>query len=135
MDKLAAEGKSEIDGRDIFKLYDTYGFQVELTEELAEHRGMTLDIAGFEAAMKEQQDRARASVVKGGSMGMQMKPWLLSQKSRSLFTAKQLLKQAYLSLWLIMRVQKQSQKVKPSLSLTKHHSMQKWVVRLQTMVL
>ncbi|HEL1598540.1 TPA: alanine--tRNA ligase [Streptococcus suis] len=71
MDKLAAEGKSEIDGCDIFKLYDTYGFQVELTEELAEHRGMTLDIAGFEAAMKEQQDRARASVVKGGSMGMQ----------------------------------------------------------------
>ncbi|HFU4466861.1 TPA: alanine--tRNA ligase [Streptococcus suis] len=71
MDKLAAEGKSEIDGRDIFKLYDTYGFQVELTEELAEHRGMTLDIAGFEAAMKEQQNRARASVVKGGSMGMQ----------------------------------------------------------------
>ncbi|HEM3587879.1 TPA: alanine--tRNA ligase [Streptococcus suis] len=71
MDKLAAEGKSEIDGRDIFKLYDTYGFQVELTEELAEHRGMSLDIAGFEAAMKEQQDRARASVVKGGSMGMQ----------------------------------------------------------------
>ncbi|MFM0761403.1 alanine--tRNA ligase [Streptococcus suis] len=71
MDKLAAEGKSEIDGRDIFKLYDTYGFQVELTEELAEHRSMTLDIAGFEAAMKEQQDRARASVVKGGSMGMQ----------------------------------------------------------------
>ncbi|HEM5314211.1 TPA: alanine--tRNA ligase [Streptococcus suis] len=71
MDKLAAEGKSEIDGRDIFKLYDTYGFQVELTEELAEHREMTLDIAGFEAAMKEQQDRARASVVKGGSMGMQ----------------------------------------------------------------
>lgn len=71
MDKLAAEGNSEIDGRDIFKLYDTYGFQVELTEELAEHRGMTLDIAGFEAAMKEQQDRARASVVKGGSMGMQ----------------------------------------------------------------
>ncbi|HEL9635369.1 TPA: alanine--tRNA ligase [Streptococcus suis] len=71
MDKLAAEGKSEIDGRDIFKLYDTYGFQVELTEELAEHRGMTLDIAGFEAAMKEQQDRARAAVVKGGSMGMQ----------------------------------------------------------------
>ncbi|HGA1279751.1 TPA: alanine--tRNA ligase [Streptococcus suis] len=71
MDKLAAEGKSEIDGRDIFKLYDTYGFQVELTEELAEHRGMTLDIAGFEAAMKEQQDRARVSVVKGGSMGMQ----------------------------------------------------------------
>lgn len=71
MDKLTTEGKTVIDGRDIFKLYDTYGFQVELTAELAEHRGMTLDIVGFEAAMKEQQDRARASVVKGGSMGMQ----------------------------------------------------------------
>ncbi|BBA92269.1 alanine--tRNA ligase [Streptococcus ruminantium] len=71
MNKLATEGKTIIDGRDIFKLYDTYGFQVELTEELAENRGMTLDIPGFEAAMKEQQDRARASVVKGGSMGMQ----------------------------------------------------------------
>lgn len=71
MDKLTTEGKTVIDGRDIFKLYDTYGFQVELTAELAEQRGMTLDIAGFEAAMKEQQDRARASVVKGGSMGMQ----------------------------------------------------------------
>lgn len=71
MDKLAAAGQTEIAGKDIFKLYDTYGFQIELTEELAEHRGMTLDIAGFEAAMKEQQERARASVVKGGSMGMQ----------------------------------------------------------------
>lgn len=71
MDKLTKEGKTVIDGSDIFKLYDTYGFQVELTEELAEHRGMTLDIAGFEAAMREQQERARASVVKGGSMGMQ----------------------------------------------------------------
>ncbi|MBF0775310.1 alanine--tRNA ligase [Streptococcus azizii] len=71
MDKLTKEGKTVIDGSDIFKLYDTYGFQVELTEELAEHRGMTLDIAGFEVAMREQQERARASVVKGGSMGMQ----------------------------------------------------------------
>ncbi|MFX3760299.1 alanine--tRNA ligase-related protein, partial [Streptococcus suis] len=71
MDILAAVGKYVIDGRDILKLYDTYGFLVELTEEFAEHRGMSLDIAGFEAALKEQQDRARASVVKGGSMGMQ----------------------------------------------------------------
>ena len=42
-----------------------------MTEEIAEEAGMTVDRAGFEAAMKEQQDRARASVVKGGSMGMQ----------------------------------------------------------------
>ncbi|MFS1663808.1 alanine--tRNA ligase [Streptococcus sp. zg-JUN1979] len=71
MSRLEEEGKTEISGQDIFKLYDTYGFQVELTEELAENRGFTLDYAGFEKAMKEQQERARASVVKGGSMGMQ----------------------------------------------------------------
>ncbi len=58
---------------------------------------MTLDIAGFEAAMKEQQDRARASVVKGGSMGMQNETLVLSQKGRPLFMVKQLLKQVYLS--------------------------------------
>lgn len=70
-ESLKAEGKSEFPGKDVFKLYDTYGFPVELTEEIAEELGMTVDRAGFEAAMKEQQERARASVVKGGSMGMQ----------------------------------------------------------------
>ena len=42
-----------------------------MTQEIAEEAGMTVDREGFEAAMKEQQERARASVVKGGSMGMQ----------------------------------------------------------------
>ncbi|TDE74718.1 MULTISPECIES: alanine--tRNA ligase [Streptococcus] len=68
---LKAAGKDTVEGKDIFKLYDTYGFPVELTEELAEDKGFKIDHAGFEAAMKEQQERARASVVKGGSMGMQ----------------------------------------------------------------
>ena len=68
---LKAKGQTVIAGQDAFKLYDTYGFPLELTEEIAEEAGMTVDRAGFEAAMKEQQDRARASVVKGGSMGMQ----------------------------------------------------------------
>ncbi|WP_303125538.1 alanine--tRNA ligase [uncultured Streptococcus sp.] len=68
---LKAAGKDTVEGNDIFKLYDTYGFPVELTEELAEDKGFKIDHAGFEAAMKEQQERARASVVKGGSMGMQ----------------------------------------------------------------
>ena len=44
---------------------------MELTEELAEDEGFKIDHEGFKAAMKEQQERARASVVKGGSMGMQ----------------------------------------------------------------
>lgn len=69
--QLKAKGQDRLDGKDIFKLYDTYGFPVELTEELAEDAGYKIDHAGFTAAMKEQQDRARAAAVKGGSMGMQ----------------------------------------------------------------
>ncbi|HEM4129519.1 TPA: alanine--tRNA ligase [Streptococcus suis] len=68
---LKEAGKDTLEGKDIFKLYDTYGFPVELTEELAEDAGYKIDHEGFKAAMKEQQDRARAAVVKGGSMGMQ----------------------------------------------------------------
>lgn len=68
---LKAKGENRLDGKAIFKLYDTYGFPVELTEELAEDAGFAIDHEGFKAAMKEQQERARASVVKGGSMGMQ----------------------------------------------------------------
>lgn len=69
--QLKAKGQDRLDGKDIFKLYDTYGFPVELTEELAEDAGYKIDHEGFTAAMKEQQDRARAAAVKGGSMGMQ----------------------------------------------------------------
>ncbi|MET3643665.1 alanine--tRNA ligase [Streptococcus gallinaceus] len=68
---LKTAGQDILEGKDIFKLYDTYGFPVELTEELAEDAGYKIDHEGFKAAMKEQQDRARAAVVKGGSMGMQ----------------------------------------------------------------
>ena len=75
LDQLLAQlkeaGNDTLEGKDIFKLYDTYGFPVELTEELAEDAGYKIDHEGFKAAMKEQQDRARAAVVKGGSMGMQ----------------------------------------------------------------
>lgn len=75
LDQLLAQlkeaGKDTLEGKDIFKLYDTYGFPVELTEEMAEEAGYKIDHAGFQVAMKEQQDRARAAVVKGGSMGMQ----------------------------------------------------------------
>lgn len=69
--KLKAENQATLDGAEIFKLYDTYGFPVELTEELAEDAGFKIDHAGFEAAMKAQQERARAAVVKGGSMNKQ----------------------------------------------------------------
>ena len=71
VDKLKSENQETLDGADIFKLYDTYGFPVELTEELAEDAGFKIDHAGFEAAMTAQQERARAAVVKGGSMNKQ----------------------------------------------------------------
>ena len=48
-------------GAEVFKLYDTFGFPMELTEEIANEAGYSIDSDGFAAAMKEQQDRARAA--------------------------------------------------------------------------
>jgi len=51
----------EISGKDAFDLYDTYGFPVELTEEIAAEKGFTVDAAGFETEMEKQRDRSRAA--------------------------------------------------------------------------
>lgn len=59
IEKQKAAGQSEIPGEDAFRLYDTYGFPVELTEEYAEEEGMAVDHKGFETAMQEQRNRAR----------------------------------------------------------------------------
>lgn len=66
---LRRAGKTEIPGEDVFRLYDTYGFPTELTREIAEESGMTVDEAGFAAAMKEQRERARAARHDLGYMG------------------------------------------------------------------
>lgn len=58
-------------GKDIFKLYDTYGFPVELTEEVAEDEGLKVDHAGFEAEMEAQRQRAREARSDEFSMGVQ----------------------------------------------------------------
>ena len=50
-----------IPGEVVFKLYDTYGFPVDLTADIARERGLQIDEAGFDAAMDEQRDRARAA--------------------------------------------------------------------------
>jgi alanyl-tRNA synthetase len=50
----------QIPGETVFKLYDTFGFPVDLTADIARERGLTIDEAGFEAAMEEQRKRARA---------------------------------------------------------------------------
>lgn len=57
---LHAGGKSVIAGADAFRLYDTFGFPPDLTRVVAEEQGLTIDMAGFEAAMAEQRARARA---------------------------------------------------------------------------
>ncbi|WP_419520691.1 alanine--tRNA ligase [Megasphaera sp.] len=60
-DMMSQSHNKVLSGDDVFKLYDTYGFPMELTEEIAGENGMTIDTDGFEAAMKEQQERARAA--------------------------------------------------------------------------
>jgi len=61
-DVLAA-GPRQISGEQAFELYDTYGFPLELTEEIAEEHGLPVDLAGFEAAMEAQRQRAKAAAV------------------------------------------------------------------------
>ena len=61
--KRTADGRVQktISGDIAFKLYDTYGFPLDLTELMARERGMTVDVAGFEKLMEEQRERARKS--------------------------------------------------------------------------
>lgn len=61
IDTLEAQGHHVIPGDDAFKLYDTHGFPLELTQEVAAERGFEVDISGFEQAMQRQQERSRAS--------------------------------------------------------------------------
>ncbi|AMA72183.1 MULTISPECIES: alanine--tRNA ligase [Aneurinibacillus] len=65
------EGKTQISGPEAFKLYDTYGFPFDLTEDFATEQGMTVDREGFEAAMEEQRARARAARQDEDSMQVQ----------------------------------------------------------------
>lgn len=71
VDKLKKEGKNEIGGRQVFELYDTFGFPFDLTELMAKEKGMTVDEPGFEVALKEQKDRSRnAAAVEAGDWVM-----------------------------------------------------------------
>ncbi|MBO5258971.1 MAG: alanine--tRNA ligase [Agathobacter sp.] len=59
MADMEVKGSKELSGEDTFKLYDTYGFPVDLTKEILEEKGFTYDEAGFKAAMEEQRTKAR----------------------------------------------------------------------------
>lgn len=59
IDELAKNGKDTLAGEDAFRLYDTYGFPLDLTKEILEEKGLKVDEAGYDAAMKHQKDTAR----------------------------------------------------------------------------
>ena len=63
------DGSTVLPGDDAFRLYDTYGFPLELTQEILEAQGITLDLEGFERAMAAQRERARAARAEMGYLG------------------------------------------------------------------
>ena len=69
MDGLKAKGETVLSGADAFKLYDTYGFPIDLTIEMVEDEGMTLDRKGFDEEMQEQKTRAREARKALGDLG------------------------------------------------------------------
>jgi alanyl-tRNA synthetase len=66
LETLLAGGAGGISGEDAFRLYDTFGLPVELTVEMAGERGLTVDRAGFDAALQAQRQRSRARRASGG---------------------------------------------------------------------
>ena len=64
-----AKGETVFSGEDTFKLYDTYGFPIDLTSEMAQDEGLTVDEAGFRAFMEEQKVRARKAREALGDLG------------------------------------------------------------------
>lgn len=67
-------GSKEISGDDAFRLYDTYGFPFDLTEDFAAENGMTVDRTGFDEAMEQQRERGRGGRRETGSMKVQGGP-------------------------------------------------------------
>ncbi|SJZ69776.1 alanine--tRNA ligase [Novilysobacter spongiicola] len=69
-DEVAARCDGVIPGADAFRLYDTYGFPVDLTADIARERGLSIDMAGFDEAMEQQRQTARAAGKFGGAVSI-----------------------------------------------------------------
>lgn len=67
-EEVAASAVDRIPGEAVFRLYDTYGFPVDLTADMARERGLSIDLEGFENAMAEQRERARQASAFGGGL-------------------------------------------------------------------
>ncbi len=68
-EEMKKNGTLVLAGEDAFKLYDTYGFPIDLTREILEEKGMTIDEDGFSAAMQKQKETARSRRAKSNYMG------------------------------------------------------------------
>lgn len=71
MDNLKKTNQKTVEGKDAFKLYDTYGFPLEMTKEYLEDAGFSVDETGFKAEMQKQKERARNARGNDKSMGVQ----------------------------------------------------------------
>ncbi|SHJ57682.1 alanyl-tRNA synthetase [Clostridium cavendishii DSM 21758] len=74
IDEVLANNKNIIEGKDIFTLYDTFGFPVELTEEIAEEKNLKIDLEGFKSHMEEQRRRAQEARGENTYMGSDENP-------------------------------------------------------------
>jgi alanyl-tRNA synthetase len=71
LESALASGEKLLDGETAFRLYDTFGFPVDLTADICRERGVMLDMAGFEAAMQAQRERARAASKFAAAAGLE----------------------------------------------------------------
>ncbi|RPD86402.1 alanine--tRNA ligase [Luteimonas sp. 100069] len=82
-DEVASRSNGAIPGEDAFRLYDTYGFPLDLTQDIARERGLDVDMAGFDAAMQRQRETARAAGKFSAGTGLSAE--LVSQLSPTMF--------------------------------------------------
>ncbi|MDH6306421.1 alanyl-tRNA synthetase [Parabacteroides sp. PF5-5] len=79
MEEAKAEGRNTLGGVDAFTLYDTFGFPLDLTELILREHGMNVDIAAFDAEMKQQKDRAR------NAAAVETSDWVVLKEGESRF--------------------------------------------------
>jgi alanyl-tRNA synthetase len=96
MDETKAAGKSVVDGKEAFTLYDTYGFPLDLTELICRENGLTIDEAAFNANMQAQKERARnAAAVENGD-------WVTVSEGEETFVGYRQIKQKNKSFYQIV---------------------------------
>ena len=124
LDKLDSEGKKVLDGGEAFRLYDTFGFPIDLTSEIAEERGIAIDMEEFEKCMKKQRDTARSNAADLGSVGWAEDVLAEFSNVENCFTGYEKMED---SLWTISATatMRQSSSHKPP-------SMRKWADKLAT---